>query len=70
MLVLQQKRMPAEREAELHSQWGGVAPSATQQQHVNMSSAELVSQLAAFEKRMTEQHTRRERAARLASMDG
>jgi len=35
-----------------------------------MSSAELVSQLAAFEKRMTERHTRRERAARLASMDG
>ena len=42
---------------------GGAPPSATQQQH--MSTDELVSHLAALERRVTEQHARRERAARL-----
>ena len=41
----------------------GAPPSATQQQH--MSPDELVSELAALERRVTEQHARRERAARL-----
>ena len=44
---------------------GGAPPSAAQA--ALMSSKELVSQLAALERRVTEQHARRQRAARLGA---